>query len=127
MPDSGVRSRMPVVFVPHGGGPWPFIDEPLGERDELDELAAYLRSIPSVPQTRPRALLVISGHWEESIPTVMTSPHPPMLYDYYGFPPESYKVSWPAPGDPSLAVRVRELLEGAGFKTAEDPKRGFDH
>jgi aromatic ring-opening dioxygenase catalytic subunit (LigB family) len=127
MPDSGLRERLPVVFVPHGGGPWPFIDTPLGEPEELEELAAYLGSIRSVPQTPPRALLVISGHWEEPVPTVMTSPHPPMLYDYYGFPPESYRISWPTPGDPSLAARVRELLENAGFKTAEDAKRGFDH
>ena len=118
---------MPVVFVPHGGGPWPFIDTPFGKPEELDQLAEYLRSIRTVPKKNPRALLVISGHWEESVPTVMTSPHPPMLYDYYGFPPESYKISWPAPGDPALAARVRELLDGAGFKTAEDPNRGFDH
>jgi aromatic ring-opening dioxygenase catalytic subunit (LigB family) len=127
MPETQTGKRIPVVFVPHGGGPWPFIDEPFGEREELDELAAYLRSIRSVPQSSPRALLVISGHWEEPVPTVMTSSNPPMLYDYYGFPPESYKVSWPAPGDPSLALRVRELLENAGFRTAEDPRRGFDH
>ena len=118
---------MPVVFVPHGGGPWPFIDTPFGEPGELEQLAEYLRSIRTVPKKNPRALLVISGHWEESAPTVMTSPHPSMLYDYYGFPPESYKISWPAPGDPALAARVRELLDGAGFKTAEDPNRGFDH
>src|SRR5262249_25926643 len=127
MSETQTGERLPVVFVPHGGGPWPFIDTPLGEPKELEELAAYLRSIRSVPQTPPRALLVISGHWEEPVPTVMTSPHPPMLYDYYGFPPESYRISWPAPGDPSLASHVRELLENAGFKTAEDAKRGFDH
>src|SRR5690606_22105940 len=52
---------------------------------------------------------------------------PPMLYDYYGFPPESYRVTWPAPGNPALANRVRGLLEKAGFKTAADAKRGYDH
>jgi aromatic ring-opening dioxygenase catalytic subunit (LigB family) len=57
----------------------------------------------------------------------MSSPHPPMLYDYYGFPPESYQITWPAPGDPRLAARVRELLGQAGFATAEDRERGFDH
>src|SRR5207237_1707644 len=60
-------------------------------------------------------------------PTVLASAHPPMLYDYYGFPPESYRISWPAPGDPALAGRVRELLGSSGFKTAENPTRGFDH
>ncbi len=118
---------MPTAFVPHGGGPWPFVETGLGTRDEQNNLAAYLRSLRQVPKTRPKALLVISGHWEEPVPTVMTSKHPPMLYDYYGFPPESYRIEWPAPGDPELAARVRHLLEAAGFRTAEDPERGFDH
>jgi aromatic ring-opening dioxygenase catalytic subunit (LigB family) len=121
------RPLMPAVFVPHGGGPWPFIKNPFGEPEELAGLARYLRSIGSLPKQTPRALLVISGHWEEAVPTVMTAEHPPMLYDYYGFPPESYKITWPAPGEPGLATRVRELLESAGFKTGADPARGFDH
>jgi aromatic ring-opening dioxygenase catalytic subunit (LigB family) len=121
------KNRTPAVFVPHGGGPWPFIDSPFGSREELAELTAYLKSIRNVPKRAPKALLVISGHWEESVPTVMTAAHPPMLYDYYGFPPEAYRVTWPAPGSPQLAARVRELLEEAGFKTGADPNRGFDH
>ena len=46
-----------------------------------------------------KALLVISAHWEEPVPTVMTAARPPMLYDYYGFPPEAYRITWPAAGD----------------------------
>jgi aromatic ring-opening dioxygenase catalytic subunit (LigB family) len=99
----------------------------LGAPEELNELTRYLRSVRSLPKTPPRALLVVSGHWEEPVPTVMTSAHPPMLYDYYGFPAESYTVTWPAPGDPELAARVRKLLGNAGLKTAEDSTRGFDH
>jgi aromatic ring-opening dioxygenase catalytic subunit (LigB family) len=57
----------------------------------------------------------------------MSAANPPILYDYYGFPPESYQITWPAPGQPALAARVRELLHGAGFETAEDSQRGFDH
>jgi aromatic ring-opening dioxygenase catalytic subunit (LigB family) len=57
----------------------------------------------------------------------MTSAAPPMLYDYYGFPPESYEITWPAPGNPELAARVRGLLEHAGFETAADAERGYDH
>src|SRR3954463_1962076 len=120
-------SRMPVVFLPHGGGPWPFVDLPFGSKSELDALARYLRSVSALPKTPPKAVLVISAHWEESVPTVMTGTHPPMLYDYYGFPPEAYTISWPAPGDPELAGRVRQLLETSSFKTAADPNRGFDH
>lgn len=57
----------------------------------------------------------------------MTAPRPPMLYDYYGFPPASYEIQWPAPGDPVVAARVRELLGAAGIESAADPERGFDH
>ena len=127
MNDSVTSNRMPVVFVPHGGGPWPFVDVGFGEKSELDALAAYLRSVRTVPTTPPKALLVISAHWEEPVPTVMSSPHPPMLYDYYGFPPASYEITWPAPGQPELAARVQKLLGAAGFETAADAKRGFDH
>jgi aromatic ring-opening dioxygenase catalytic subunit (LigB family) len=57
----------------------------------------------------------------------MTSAHPPILYDYYGFPPESYTITWPAPGAPELASRVRELLNAAGIANEADADRGYDH
>ena len=120
-------ARMPVVFVPHGGGPWPFVETGIGSESELEDLATYLRSLASLPKTAPKALLMISAHWEQSVPTVTTSQHPPMLYDYYGFAPESYKIAWPAPGHPELASRVLGLLSTAGFSTASDSQRGFDH
>lgn len=119
--------RMPVAFLPHGGGPWPFVDLPLGDRDELDELATYLRGVRDLPRGPVKALLVVSAHWEERVPTLMTSARPPMLYDYYGFPAESYRVQWPAPGAPELGARVRELLGAGGFDSATDDQRGFDH
>jgi aromatic ring-opening dioxygenase catalytic subunit (LigB family) len=117
---------MPVVFVPHGGGPWPFVDVGF-PRDEVERLADYLRSVRNVPPTPPQALLVISAHWEERVPTVMTAERPPILYDYSGFPPESYRITWPAPGDPALAARVRTLLAEAGIDAGTDPTRGYDH
>jgi aromatic ring-opening dioxygenase catalytic subunit (LigB family) len=119
--------RLPVVFLPHGGGPWPFVDIGIGSKAEQAELARYLRSVAEVPKTPPRAVLVVSAHWEEPLPTVMTAPHPPMLYDYYGFPPESYEITWPAPGEPALAERVRQLLAAAHIDSAENAERGFDH
>lgn len=118
--------RMPVVFIPHGGGPWPFVEMGLPKED-VDRLATYLRSVRSVPTHRPKALLVVSAHWEEPVLTVMTGEHPPIYYDYYGFPPESYAITWPAPGDPLLAGRVRELLGAAAFDSVADESRGFDH
>jgi aromatic ring-opening dioxygenase catalytic subunit (LigB family) len=118
--------RMPVVFVPHGGGPWPFVEMGF-PREDILRLARYLHGVRSVPPRRPRALLVVSAHWEEEVPTVMTAEHPPMLYDYYGFPPESYEITWPAPGAPDVALRVRELLTAAGIVNAADHARGYDH
>jgi aromatic ring-opening dioxygenase catalytic subunit (LigB family) len=118
---------MPVVFIPHGGGPWPFVDVGIGDRRETDALAGYLRGLGALTPTRPRALLVVSAHWEESVPTVMTAERPPMLYDYNGFPPEAYRITWPAPGEPRVASRVQDLLRGAGFETAFNAERGFDH
>lgn len=112
---------MPVAFVPHGGGPWPFVD--LGvDRGEVASLATYLRELPRLTPEKPKALLVISAHWEERAPTVMTSARPPMLYDYFGFPPASYTITWPAPGAPDVAARVQELTGAAA-----DAARGFDH
>ncbi|MFT3915558.1 MAG: class III extradiol ring-cleavage dioxygenase [Anaeromyxobacteraceae bacterium] len=119
--------RMPVVFLPHGGGPWPFVETGIGTQAEQDAMAGYLRSIAEVAGRRPAAILCVSAHWEEPEPTVMTSPRPPMLYDYSGFPPESYRITWPAPGSPALAARVRALLGAAGLKSGEDRARGFDH
>ena len=126
-PKESAMSRLPVVYLPHGGGPWPFVELGFGTRAEQDGLAAYLRSVKAVPRQPVKALLVVSAHWEEAVPTVMSHSRPPMLYDYYGFPPESYTLSWPAPGEPALAARVRSLVAAAGFGTAEDAQRGFDH
>ena len=93
------RATLPVLFVPHGGGPWPFAE--LGfPRDEVDGLAAHLSDLRAALPSRPRALLVVSAHWEEPAPTVTTHPSPSLLYDYYGFPPATYQLSWPAPGNP---------------------------
>jgi aromatic ring-opening dioxygenase catalytic subunit (LigB family) len=98
-----------------------------GHPGELEALAAYLRSLQALPPAKPQALVVISAHWEEAVPTVMTGEHPPLYFDYYGFPPESYRLTWPAPGHLGVAGRVRQLLEGAGFATASNAERGYDH
>lgn len=120
--------RQPTLFVPHGGGPWPFVD--LGgfipERD-IESLRAYFVGLPSALPEPPRALVVVSAHWEQSVATVMTAAHPPILYDYGGFPREAYSITWPAPGDPALAERVLGLLEGAGIRARADAQRGYDH
>jgi aromatic ring-opening dioxygenase catalytic subunit (LigB family) len=115
------------VYLPHGGGPWPFVDCGFGSQPELDALRAYLASLASITAAPPRALVVVSAHWEEPRPTLMTAAAPPLLYDYGGFPPEAYALRWPAPGAPWLAPRVEGLLQSAGFATARDDRRGYDH
>jgi len=121
-----VPTRFPVVYLPHGGGPWPFV-EGLGDPAELRSLAAYLRSLRTLAPAKPRAVLMVSAHWEAPVVTVMAASRPPMYYDYYGFPPEAYQVTWPAPGEPTLAARVCALLANAGIEHRTDPSRGFDH
>jgi aromatic ring-opening dioxygenase catalytic subunit (LigB family) len=119
------KSRLPTVFISHGGGPWPFmsVDPP----NMYDALAAWLRHLPDAIGTTPRAVLAVSAHWEEDELTVMHHPQPPMLYDYYGFPASTYRVRYDAPGSPALARRVEELLGHAGFECRANLERGFDH
>jgi aromatic ring-opening dioxygenase catalytic subunit (LigB family) len=90
-------------------------------------LEAYLRSLPSRLPARPSALLVVSAHWEARRPTVLAAPHPGLLFDYYGFPPHTYEITYPAPGAPPLAARVRALLSAAGIDCDEELERGYDH
>lgn len=121
-------SRMPLVFLPHGGGPWPWMSEAsFGGPGALAPLRAYLEGLPAAVGVRPRAILSVTAHWEARVPTVSSAANPPMLYDYRGFPEETYQVVWPAPGDPALAQRVIALLTQAGLNAGEDAKRGYDH
>jgi aromatic ring-opening dioxygenase catalytic subunit (LigB family) len=100
--------------------------EPIGTHG-YDALRHYLEGLLGSLPERPKAILVVSGHWEEDIPTVSTSPAPPMLFDYYGFPAHTYQLSYPAPGSPALAERVSGLLDAAGIVHKKDATRGFDH
>jgi aromatic ring-opening dioxygenase catalytic subunit (LigB family) len=117
---------LPTYFLSHGGGPWPWMDGPM--RPMFDNLERSLQDILAhqLPE-RPKAVLVISGHWEERRFTVSSSPAPGMVYDYYGFPEFTYHIKYPAPGLPVLAQRVAELLGASGIPCSLDPDRGFDH
>lgn len=119
-----MRDRLPTYFISHGGGPWPWIPS---MADELAPLASALARMPDDIGTRPRAVLMISGHWEEAAYTIQTAARPGMLYDYRNFPPETYRITYPAPGDPALADRVAQLVDAAGLPTARDATRGYDH
>jgi aromatic ring-opening dioxygenase catalytic subunit (LigB family) len=120
--------RQPAIFLSHGGGPcfWITFPSPFGAH-AFDYLKAYLAGLLDGLPAPPKAIVVISGHWEERLPTVSTAAAPPMLFDYYGFPEHTYHLSYPAPGAPDLAEKVRVLITGAGIDVATDSRRGFDH
>lgn len=123
-----MSKRLPTFYIPHGGGPCFFMEPPPGlPRDLWDGMAAYLRGIAAAAGERPAAVLVISGHWEAAQPTVGSTAQPGLIFDYYGFPEHTYRLTYPVPGAPAVAAEARRLLASAGIESGEDPVRGLDH
>lgn len=121
-------ARQPVLAISHGGGPCFQIEMPPPFDSKVwAQLKAHLAHTGAGITSRPRAILVISGHWEEDLPTIGTASRHTLLYDYYGFPPEAYDLHYPAPGAPDVAERVRALLTEAGIGSRTDARRGLDH
>lgn len=117
--------KTPTVYIPHGGGPCFFMD--WTPSDMWDEMGAYLKRLPADIGARPKALLIISAHWEEADFTVQTKDAPGLFFDYYGFPPHTYELTWPARGSADLAKRVQDLAGAAGITVKADAQRDFDH
>ncbi|MBM9615919.1 dioxygenase [Desulfobulbus rhabdoformis] len=114
-------TKAQILYIPHGGGPLPLLGEPTHEQlvHFLSSLATRLR--------KPKAIVVISAHWEAEHPNITAAAQPELLYDYYGFPEESYSITYPAPGAPVLAQTIGHLLTDAGFAPVLEEKRGLDH
>src|SRR5438270_8941538 len=110
-----MNSRMPALYLGHGAPP--LADDPRWTA----ELAAWSAGLP-----RPTAILVVSAHWEEAPLTVGATRTVPLTYDFWGFPERYYRVTYPAPGAPALAARVRALL-AQRYDTHQAPERGLDH
>jgi 4,5-DOPA dioxygenase extradiol len=108
--------RMPVVFAAHGA---PIL---LDDDAWIAELASWAAAMP-----KPKAILMVSAHWEERPTTLGATRRVPLVYDFYGFPERYYQTRYEAPGAPELAARVRELLRQGEIATADDPERGLDH
>ncbi len=102
------------------------MDEP-DTRARFARMYAALQAIPPSLPERPKAVLVVSGHWEEAEFTVGTSAAPGMVFDYYGFPEHTYRIKYAAPGSPEVAQRVVDLGRQAGIVVRTDAERGFDH
>ncbi len=120
---SETMMRQPVLFIPHGGGPCFFMDDPRGIwTDMADFLRGMADKLPA-----PKALLVVSAHWETHGFAFTGAAHPPLLYDYYNFPKHTYELRYNVPGAPWLAARAAALLKAAGFPATIDDARGLDH
>lgn len=115
----------PVLFLPHGGGPLPLLGDPghAGLTRFIGGLGTQLQQALS----KPAAIVVVSAHWEESAPALTANDKTHLLYDYYGFPAESYRLTYPAPGAAQLAVNIAQQLTDAGFTPQLDKNRGLDH
>jgi 4,5-DOPA dioxygenase extradiol len=110
-----MHSIMPSIFLAHGS---PFL---LDDDRWVGELAKWALALP-----RPKAILVISAHWVVRPVTLGATRTMPLVYDFYGFPRKYYAVTYPAPGAPALAQRVRECLSPSR-PVASDESRGLDH
>lgn len=108
-------NRMPAIFLAHGA--------PMLVDDALwtSELKRWAAALPA-----PSAILMLSAHWTEQPVTLGATRPVPLIYDFYGFPERYYRLTYPAPGAPELASRVRALLEPLG-PVAHEPERGLDH
>lgn len=117
-------ARLPTYFISHGGGPWPWIAQ---MRAGFAALETALARMPREIGVTPEAVLMVSGHWEAPEFRVMHAARPGMVYDYGGFPPETYRIVYPAPGAPAIAERAAALIAGAGLPAALDDRQGYDH
>lgn len=118
-------ARMPSLYLPHGGGPSFFMSGPRKQRYQATE--DFLRGVHTLLAAPPRAILLVSAHWETEVPAFTGGARPGLIYDYSGFPPETYQLRYDAPGAPPLAQRACTLLAEAGHAARVDPERGWDH
>jgi 4,5-DOPA dioxygenase extradiol len=112
-----MADRFPAVFVSHGAPTLPIEASPA--RDFLSGLGKTLG--------KPEAILVVSAHWESSEAAVSAAARPETIHDFFGFPEELYRLAYPAPGAPALALLVSKLLGAKGIATHVHPTRGLDH
>ncbi len=112
-----MKESLPTLFLSHGSPMHAVQPGPVGRA-----WATLGRTLP-----RPRAILMVSAHWETSVPMVTGNPQPETIHDFGGFPPELYRLAYPAPGAPDLAAQCVTLLKTAGIAAGVDGCRGLDH
>ncbi|HZM37427.1 MAG TPA: class III extradiol ring-cleavage dioxygenase [Burkholderiales bacterium] len=107
----------PAIFVSHGSPMHALQPGPAGEA-----WAALGRRAG-----KPRAILIASAHWETERPMLTGAARPKTIHDFYNFPEPLYRLRYPTPGAPELALQTRERMREAGFEAEIDPQRGLDH
>jgi aromatic ring-opening dioxygenase catalytic subunit (LigB family) len=103
------------------------MDWTMGPADTWHRMGRWLGQLGESIGAVPKGIVVISAHWEEEEFTVTSHAHPPLIYDYYGFPEHTYRIKYDAPGSPLLAQRIIESLTNAGIPARSNSDRGFDH
>lgn len=129
------RNRLPTFYIPHGGGPCFFMNWTMGPADTWDKMESWLRQLGQSiygdendkSGQKPDAIVVFSAHWENDLVTVNSSDQPPLFFDYYNFPPHTYQLTYPAPGQPALARTIEGLLSDANIPCSQDAEHGLDH
>lgn len=117
--------RLSTYFLSHGAGPCSYVAGAFRQQFATLEQALIETGREL---THADALLVISAHWETNGFTVSPSAQPGMIYDYAGFPADTYPIHYEAPSSPLLAERVHRLLRTGGISNCRlDPERGYDH
>ena len=116
-----MKKKGTVLFIPHGGGPLPILGD-----SRHKEIIKFLKKI-KFRINKPSSIIVISAHWEEDEVNITSGEKPSLIYDYYGFPEESYKITYPAPGNSKLANKIKNLLMAKDINSKLNPERGFDH
>jgi len=117
--------RSPVISVCHGGGPFPIMGDP-GHAEMIKSMAERVPKILALGTSEaPKAIVLVTAHWNERRPTISNGRKHKLYYDYYGFPPEAYEFKYDAPGSPEVAKEVYDLLEKAGLQPQMDSQRGM--
>ena len=122
---ASASARMPTWFIPHGGGPCFFMD--WNPPDAWNRMANFLKNVASTLPRTPKAIVMVSAHWLTPNLAMTSGAQPELIFDYYGFPPHTYELTYPAPGAPALAEQIVKTLTAAGVTSGADASRGFDH
>ncbi|QDS77668.1 hypothetical protein FKW77_003329 [Venturia effusa] len=124
---TGNMTKGAVISFAHGGGPMPLLNDP-NHKDIINSLKNRVPKILRLGTDKaPRAIVLVTAHWSERVPTISNAEKHKLYYDYGGFPRETYKLKYDAPGSPAVAKELFDVLQTAGLQPDTDGERGWDH